>query len=358
MSGLGAGGARGAPGGGNGIRNGNGRRDAGVSRGGNSIEGGLNTPGSGGEFGEFGRGDGHRTTGVPAGPGTGGRASAGRSSPDGSGDSGDSGSDSGGGDRGRGRVLVVDDDAAIRRSLRRGLRLNGFAVELAEGGRRALSLMREQPADVVVLDISMPDVDGIQVCQAIRDDGDDVPVLMLSALDETADRIAGLQAGGDDYLVKPFALQELVLRLEALLRRRTPPYPAPAASAPNASAPNASAATAPAPGHTPEPAPGAAEAIRVSGLVINPATREAHRDGEPLPLTRREFELLLVLARNAGIVLTRDQLLERVWGYDFEVRTDAVDTFISYLRRKTESGGRPRLLHTVRGVGFVLREEK
>ncbi|WP_216093796.1 response regulator transcription factor, partial [Streptomyces abyssalis] len=119
-------------------------------------------------------------------------------------------------------MLVVDDDAAIRRSLRRGLRLNGFAVELAEGGGRALSLMREQPADVVVLDISMPDVNGIQVCQALRGDGDDVPVLMLSARDETADRIAGLQAGGDDYLIKPFALQELVLRLDALLRRRAP----------------------------------------------------------------------------------------------------------------------------------------
>ncbi|WP_399067871.1 response regulator [Streptomyces winkii] len=248
--------------------------------------------------------------------------------------------------------MVVDDDAAIRRSLRRGLRLNGFAVELAEGGRRALSLMRAQPADVLVLDISMPDVNGIQVCQALRDEGDDVPVLMLSALDETADRIAGLQAGGDDYLVKPFALQELVLRLDALLRRRAPAAaPGPAGTTAAAPAPGAAAAAPAAP-------PGAADAVRFGGLVLNPATREAHRDGVPLPLTRREFELLLVLARNAGIVLTRDQLLERVWGYDFEVRTDAVDTFISYLRRKTEAGGLPRLLHTVRGVGFVLREEK
>ncbi|HEV7625998.1 MAG TPA: response regulator transcription factor [Streptomyces sp.] len=239
-----------------------------------------------------------------------------------------------------GRVLVVDDDAAIRRSLRRGLRLNGFAVDLAEGGRRALSRVREQPADVIVLDISMPDIDGIQVCRSLREDGNDVPVLMLSALDETADRIAGLQAGGDDYLIKPFALQELVLRLNALLRRR-----APAGGA----------------GAQPDPAGAAAQAgaaVRFGGLVLNAATREAHRDGELLPLTRREFELLQVLALNAGIVLTRDQLLERVWGYDFEVRTDAVDTFVSYLRRKTESGGRPRLLHTVRGVGFVLREEK
>lgn len=268
--------------------------------------------------------------------------------------------------RERGRVLVVDDDAAIRRSLRRGLRLNGFAVELAEGGRRALSLMREDPADVVVLDISMPDVNGIEVCQALRDGGDDVPVLMLSALDETADRIAGLQAGGDDYLVKPFALQELVLRLDALLRRRTPTTgPGPGSGTGPGTGPGTGTGAGPGtqPGAAPADAhgtsaPGAADAVRVGGLVVNPATREAHRDGEPLPLTRREFELLLVLARNAGLVLTRDQLLERVWGYDFEVRTDAVDTFISYLRRKTESGGRTRLLHTVRGVGFVLREEK
>lgn len=236
----------------------------------------------------------------------------------------------------RGRVLVVDDDAAIRRSLQRGLRLNGFAVDLAEGGHRALSRVREQPADVVVLDISMPDLDGIQVCRSLREGGNDVPVLMLSALDETADRIAGLQAGGDDYLIKPFALQELVLRLNALLRRRVPAREAEAAGA----------------------VPASPDAVRVGGLVLNPATREAHRDGELLPLTRREFELLHVLARNAGIVLTRDQLLERVWGYDFEVRTDAVDTFVSYLRRKTESGGRARLLHTVRGVGFVLREDR
>jgi DNA-binding response OmpR family regulator len=269
------------------------------------------------------------------------------------------GSGNGGGDRGR--VLVVDDDAAIRRSLRRGLRLNGFAVELAEGGRRALSLVRLQPADVIVLDISMPDVNGIQVCQALRDGGDDVPVLMLSALDETADRIAGLQAGGDDYLVKPFALQELVLRLDALLRRRGPARDSADGGAVGSPAggPASALAGGPAAGTAAlDGAPGADHAIRIGGLVLNPATREAHRDGEPLPLTRREFELLQVLSRNAGIVLTRDQLLERVWGYDFEVRTDAVDTFISYLRRKTESGGRPRLLHTVRGVGFVLREEK
>ncbi|MFC8517835.1 response regulator transcription factor [Streptomyces sp. NPDC057257] len=223
-----------------------------------------------------------------------------------------------------GAVLVVDDDAAIRRSLERGLRLSGFRVRTADGGREALAAIRDTPPDVLVLDISMPGMSGIEVCERLRGEGQDLPVLMLSALDETADRIAGLQAGGDDYLVKPFALQELVLRLRALLRRRPP---------------------------------SGREVLRVAGLVIDPAARTAERDGRQLELTRREFELLEVLARNAGLVLTRDQLLERVWGYDFDVRTDAVDTFVSYLRRKLEADGGTRLVHTVRGVGFVLREE-
>jgi two-component system response regulator PrrA len=224
---------------------------------------------------------------------------------------------------GPGGVLVVDDDPAIRRSLERGLRLSGFKVRTAEGGHEALAAIGQAPPDVLVLDVSMPEMSGIEVCERLRGDGQDLPVLMLSALDETSDRIAGLQAGGDDYLVKPFALQELVLRLRALLRRRPP----------------------------------AGEVLRVAGLVIDPAARTAERDGRPLELTRREFELLEVLARNTGLVLTRDQLLERVWGYDFDVRTDAVDTFVSYLRRKLEADGRPRLVHTVRGVGFVLRDE-
>ncbi|MEU0599055.1 response regulator transcription factor [Streptomyces sp. NPDC006393] len=227
-------------------------------------------------------------------------------------------------DAGRaGDVLVVDDDAAIRRSLERGLRLSGFAVRSALGGAEALEAIGQAPPDVLVLDVSMPGMSGIEVCTRLRAAGQDLPVLMLSALDETADRIAGLQAGGDDYLVKPFALQELVLRLRALLRRRPP---------------------------------AGREVLRVAGLVIDPAARTAERDGRALELTRREFELLEVLARNAGLVLTRDQLLERVWGYDFDVRTDTVDTFVSYLRRKLETDGRPRLVHTVRGVGFVLRD--
>ncbi|WP_369362408.1 response regulator transcription factor [Streptomyces sp. CG4] len=224
-----------------------------------------------------------------------------------------------------GAVLVVDDDAAIRRSLERGLRLNGFVVRTAADGSVALASIDQAPPDVLVLDVSMPGMSGIEVCTRLRGAGRDLPVLMLSALDETADRIAGLQAGGDDYLVKPFALQELVLRLHALLRRRPPADRA---------------------------------VLRVADLVIDPAARIVERSGRPLELTRREFELLEVLARNAGLVLTRDQLLERVWGYDFDVRTDAVDTFVSYLRRKLEADGRSRLIHTVRGVGFVLREAR
>ncbi|MFB7253913.1 response regulator transcription factor [Streptomyces nojiriensis] len=223
-----------------------------------------------------------------------------------------------------GRILVADDDAAIRRSLERGLRLSGFSVLLAEDGPRALEQLTGPGADVVVLDVSMPGLTGIEVCRDLRTRGDETPVLMLSALDELADRVAGLQAGADDYLVKPFALEELVLRIQALLRRRpAPPTPS--------------------------------DLLRVGPLVIDEATHQVKHHGAELHLTRREFDLLAQLARNTGIVLGRDQLLDRVWGYDFEVRSDVVDTFVSYLRRKLEDGGRPRMIHTVRGVGFVLR---
>ncbi|MGW3036578.1 response regulator transcription factor [Streptomyces sp. NPDC001178] len=223
-----------------------------------------------------------------------------------------------------GRVLVVDDDAAIRRSLERGLRLSGFSVAVADGGRRGLAEARAERPDIIVLDICMPGFHGIDVCRALRGDGDDVAVLMLSALDEEADRVAGLQVGGDDYLVKPFALQELVLRLHALLHRRPP------------------AAT----GH-----------LRVGGLVLDRSARQASLDDRPLELTPREFALLEALARDVNIVLTREQLLDLVWGYDFQVRGDAVDTFVSHLRRKLEEGGRPRILHAVPGIGFVLRTD-
>ncbi|MFI5829091.1 response regulator transcription factor [Streptomyces sp. NPDC051578] len=223
----------------------------------------------------------------------------------------------------QGLVLVADDDAAIRRSLERGLRLSGFTVLLAEDGPGALRLLADRNPDVVVLDVSMPGLTGTEVCRDLRQRGDETPVLMLSALDELADRVAGLQAGADDYLVKPFALEELVLRLHALLRRR--------------------------------PAQAPSDVLRAGSLVVDEATRQVRNGDAEVHLTRREFELLVQFVRNAGIVLTRDRLLDRVWGYDFEVRTDAVDTFVSYLRRKLEEGGRPRMIHTVRGVGFVLR---
>lgn len=218
------------------------------------------------------------------------------------------------------RILVVDDDPAILRALRRGLALEGFEVDTAESGPAALE--RSAGADLVVLDVSMPGMSGIEVCGALRARGDEVPILMLSALDEVANRIAGLQAGADDYLTKPFDLTELALRLRALLRRADP----------------------------------IGGRVRVGPLELDPAARSASLDGRELALTRREFDLLETFARNTGIVLSRPMLLDRVWGYDFEVTDNAVDTFVGYLRRKLEHGDTPRMLHTVRGIGFVLRE--
>jgi two-component system response regulator PrrA len=219
------------------------------------------------------------------------------------------------------RVLIVDDDELLRRSLSRALLLAGFGTSVASGGVQALEVLDADPPDAVVLDVSMPDLSGVSVCRRIRAAGDDTPVLILSALDQAEDRIAGLQAGADDYLVKPFVVAELELRLRALLRRRPPPR----------------------------------AGLRVGDLVIDPASRSVRRAGRPVELTRREFDLLEVLARNAGVVLSRERLLSLVWGYDFDVTGNAVDTFVSYLRRKLEADGSPRLVHTVRGVGFVLR---
>ncbi|MGI8330944.1 response regulator transcription factor [Actinomadura scrupuli] len=221
------------------------------------------------------------------------------------------------------RILAVDDDPAILRALRRGLALEGFAVDTAESGKDALARIADVPPDAVVLDVSMPEMSGIAVCTSLRERGTEVPILMLSALDDVTDRVAGLAAGADDYLVKPFDLRELALRLHALLRRVRP----------------------------------AADSgrIRVGPLTIDTGARRVAVDGQEVELTRREFDLLEVLAVNAGIVLSRSVLLERVWGYDFDVTSNAVDTFAGYLRRKLEAGGSPRLLHTVRGVGFVLR---
>ncbi|GAA0439817.1 response regulator MprA [Acrocarpospora corrugata] len=220
------------------------------------------------------------------------------------------------------RILVVDDDPAILRVLRRGLTLEGFSVEPAGSGHAALEIADR--VDAIVLDVSMLGLSGIEVCAELRHRGSEVPILMLSALDEVADRVAGLSAGADDYMVKPFDLTELALRLRALLRR--------------------SGATT-----------GGGSALRVGDLVLDTAGRDAVFGGRPLTLTRREFDLLEVLARNANIVLSREVLLERVWGYDFAVTHNAVETFIGYLRRKLEAVGEPRILETVRGVGYVLR---
>ncbi|NUP51193.1 MAG: response regulator transcription factor [Catenulispora sp.] len=220
------------------------------------------------------------------------------------------------------RLLLVDDDPAVLRGLRRALGLSGFAVETAADGEAAMALLERGGVDAVVLDVSLPGMSGVEVVARLRRRADDVPVLMLSALDDVADRIAGLAAGADDYVVKPFSTAELELRLRALLRRGRP-------------VPHGVAAAC--------------------GLVLDTESRTATAAGRPVELTRREFDVLEVLVRNAGAVLTRDQLLDRVWGYDFQVRSDAVDTVVSYLRRKLEAEGRPRVLHTVRGVGFALR---
>jgi DNA-binding response OmpR family regulator len=219
-------------------------------------------------------------------------------------------------------VLVVDDEATVRHALERALRYEGFAVSTADGGHAALTAVAERPPAVIVLDVMMPDMDGVTVVRRLRSAGVDVPVCILSARDEVEDRVAGLQAGADDYLVKPFALEELTARLHALLRRRG--------------------------------ADGATPSV-VGDLVVDARRHLATRGGRELTLTRREFELLEAFARHSGQVLSREQLLRQVWGYPTDVETNVVDVFVGYLRRKLEACGEPRMLHTVRGVGWVLR---
>jgi two-component system response regulator MprA len=223
-------------------------------------------------------------------------------------------------------VLVVDDERSVRDALRRALELEGYAVELAEDGYEALERLGSdaRPPDALVLDVLMPGLDGLEVCRRLRRAGNRLPVLMLTARAEVADRVAGLDVGADDYLVKPFALEELLARLRALLRR----------------------------------ANGGGELLRFEDLELDPATREVHRAGEPIELTRTEFALLELFLRNPRQVLTRSLIFERVWGYDFGASSNSLDVYIGYLRRKTEADGRPRLIQTVRGVGYALREPR
>jgi len=222
------------------------------------------------------------------------------------------------------RILVVDDERAVRESLRRALELEGYEIDLAEGGGEALEVLgSEAQPDAVILDVLMPGVDGIEVCKRLRRGGNQLPILMLTARAEVENRVAGLDAGADDYVTKPFALEELLARLRALLRRAGP-----------------------------EPS----EVLRFADLELDPGTREVRRDGEAIELTRTEFSLLELFMLNPRQVLTRSIIFERVWGYDFGFASNSLDVCIGYLRRKTEAGGRPRLIQTVRGVGYALRE--
>ncbi len=219
-------------------------------------------------------------------------------------------------------ILVVDDDAGLRKALRRVLVSQGFDVEVADGGTEALARLGASSFDLVVLDVMMPGHDGIEICERLRAAGDRLPVLMLTARDAVRDRVAGLEAGADDYLVKPFANEELVARVRALLRR----------------------------------AQGDSEAIGFADLELDLLTRDARRGGREIELTPIEFDLLEFLLRHPRQVLSRGLIYERVWGYDASLSSNSLDVFVGHLRRKLEAGGERRLIHTVRGVGFTLRE--
>jgi two-component system, OmpR family, response regulator MprA len=222
------------------------------------------------------------------------------------------------------KILVVDDERAVRESLRRALELEGYEIELAGDGSEALDRLEssEEP-DAMILDILMPGVDGLEVCRRIRGTGSKLPVLMLTARTEVEERVAGLDAGADDYVTKPFALEELLARVRALLRRATDED---------------------------------GDVLRFADLELDPGTREVRRGDRQIELTRTEFSLLELFLQNPRQVLTRSVIFERVWGYDFGFGSNSLDVYIGYLRRKTEAAGEPRLIHTVRGVGYALRE--
>jgi two-component system response regulator MprA len=224
------------------------------------------------------------------------------------------------------RVLVVDDEPAVRRALERALRLENHDVELAGDGEEALDALASKPADVVILDVMMPRLDGLEVCRRMRQAGDRTPILMLTARDAIDDRVTGLDVGADDYLVKPFALRELQARLRALLRR----------SGDGA---------------------GDGEVLQYADLVLDPVAHEVRRADRVIELSKTEFLLLELFMRHPRQVLTRSTIFENVWGYDFGPTSNALGVYMGYLRRKTEEGGESRLLHTVRGIGYVLRDD-
>jgi two-component system response regulator MprA len=221
------------------------------------------------------------------------------------------------------QILVVDDDPSLRSALDRALKLEGYHVAFAHDGRQALQMMTGAAQDAVILDLGLPLMDGVEVCRRVRERGDRTPVLMLTARDAVSDRVEGLDAGADDYLVKPFALDELLARLRALLRRTV--------------------------------ATSEESILKFADVVLDLQTVQVHRAGRELELTRTEFRLLELFMHNPRVVITRSRIFEQVWGYDFGASSNALEVYISYLRRKLEAEGEPRLIHTVRGVGYTLR---
>ncbi|HEV7125903.1 MAG TPA: response regulator transcription factor [Ktedonobacterales bacterium] len=221
-------------------------------------------------------------------------------------------------------ILVVDDDERLTVLLRRTLAYDGYRVEVALRGDEALQKVHEHPPDLVILDVMLPGMDGLEVCRRLRAAGDQVPILLLTARDTVADRVEGLDTGADDYLVKPFENEELLARVRALLRRSNAEQP---------------------------------EVLRYADLELDTGAREAHRAGRTIHLSTTEYELLALFMRRPRQVLTREIILERVWGYDFEGQSNVLEVYIGYLRGKLEAGGEPRLVHTVRGAGYILREQ-
>ena len=218
-------------------------------------------------------------------------------------------------------VLVVEDEPGIADFIRRGLSYKGYSVQVAHSGEEALELAQERLPDLVILDLMLPGMDGVEVCRRLRA-ADAVPIVMLTARDAVTDKVAGLEAGADDYITKPFAFEELLARVRAALRRR---------------------------------APAGVDVLRVGDLVVAPASREVRRGDREIELTAREYDLLEFLARHAGEVVSKETIFEKVWGYDFEIESDAVKVYISYLRKKLNAGGERDLVRSVRGVGYILK---